>query len=153
MVFEKMNKKGTMTLTGLIMSMLLIITMFTGFFLYINQQADVAGVSIDSRYQDTSTRLSGSQSSISNRVNSINDNLKEIQEADNVYQVAWNGLKGLGNTLKLPISFVEDATNMLDAVLISTDEIPGWVKALAITAVITFVVLLVLALLKGESKL
>lgn len=150
---NKTIRKAEANVTTIVMSMLLIIAIFIGMFLYMQQQGQVNGIVVDERYNDTYTRLLSSQSDIDTNVNAIKDNLVNISEADDIYQVAWNGLKGLGNTLKLPISFVSDGVAIFEAFSIALDPIPTWAKGLALTAIIALIVFIVLAKMKGDTQL
>ena len=145
--------KGQITLTSIVLTMLVSIAIFTGMFLYMQQQATSNGVQLDSKYNDTYTRLQNSSNSLDNNLKNMRDSVSGIKEADNIYSVAWNGLKGLGNVLKLPISFIDTSIETVSAILIPLDIIPKNYKTLLVMGIITVVLLVVLAILKGDPKL
>jgi len=152
MVCKEM-KKGTLTLTGLVMIIILTIGMFSVGFLYLSKQAELSGVTIDTKYNDTYNRLEDSQDDLDDNIQSIKTNVEGIKEAETAYQVAWNGLKGLGNTLKLLINFVSTAIDTASAMLIPLDIVPPRIKSLILLGLIAGIVFLILAILKGEPKL
>ena len=82
----------------------------------------------------------------------IQINLENVSEADNTYQVAVNGFKALGNTLKLMISFVSNAIDTTSAIIIPLDVIPTNVKSLMLIGIVALVIFVVLAVLKGDDK-
>ena len=154
MVHQKIKiKKSAGTLIGLVVVLLLVIGMFYVGFSYLKTQTDASGISIPTKYNDTFNRLETSQNNLDDNVNAIENNLDDIKEAQVVYSVAWNGLKGLGNTLKLPVTFVSSAVDTSQAMFISLDVIPKRIIVLATIGIIAFTVFLVLSILKGDPKL
>jgi predicted PurR-regulated permease PerM len=154
MVCEKIKiKKSASTLTSLVIILLIVIGMFYVGFSYIKVQTDAAGTVIPTKYNDTFNRFETSQNDLSNNVDEIKANVGNITEATSVYAVAWNGLKGLGNTLELPVSFVSSAVDTSQAMFISLDIIPPRIVALITIGIIAFVIFLVLSILKGDPKL
>ena len=152
MVFKKI-KKGALTLTGLVVTIILVIGMFSAGFLYLNNQVKLSGITVDSKYNDTYNRLETSQDNLDDNIHDIKTNVEGIKEAETTFQVAWNGLKGLGNTLKLPINFVSTAIDTASAMLIPLDVVPPKYKSLMMMGLIAAIVFLILAILKGEPKL
>ena len=154
MVCKKVKiKKSGGTLTGLVVALLLVIGIFYVGFSYLKVQTDAAGITIPTKYNDTFNDLETSQNTLSDNVDAIKANVGNITEATSIYSVAWNGLKGLGNTLKLPVSFVGSAVDTSHAVFISLDVIPPRIIVLITIGIIAFVVFLVLSILKGDPKL
>ena len=146
-------KKSGLTLTSLVITFLIVIGMFTGLFIWLQRNVDDAGVTLDSKYSDTYSKLNDTITPIDTRVNQIRNSLNKISEAENAVQVAWNGLKGLGATLLLPVAFIQSANNMVEALTINLDVIPSWIKTLAIIGIIATVTFLILSALKGDPKL
>lgn len=146
-------KKSSQSLSGLIFSLIIVIGIFTGMFFYMQSKAEESRVTIDPKYNSTYSNLTNIQTNLDSNVNSIKDNLDKIKEADSVYAVAWNGLKGLGNTLRMPISFVGNSIDMFKVVLSPLDIVPTWVKTLTTIGLISAVVFLVLSILKGDPRL
>lgn len=145
--------KKSNSVTGLVVILLLAMGLFSSLFLYLQNQGTSVSVSVDSKYNETYSRLQETQTSLDNNVNDIKDNLDDITEADDAFSVAWNGLKGLGNTLKLTINFVSNAVDTTSAIMLPLDFIPSNIRNLAFIGIIAFIVFLVLSVLKGEPKL
>ncbi len=145
----KLRNSGT-TLTGLVLTLLIVIGMFFAGYTYISEHGRDAGVTVDDKYEDIYNELEESSSELNNTANAIKDNVDEIKEATSTFQVAWNGLKGLGNTLKLPIQFVTTTIAVWAASVSFTDFLPSWFLPLASIGLVIFVVFLILRVLKGE---
>jgi hypothetical protein len=150
---NKAIKKSSASLTGLVVILLLVIGMFYVGFSYLKTQTDGSGIVIDTKYNETFTRLENSQNNIDNNVQAIKANVGNISEATSIYAVAWNGLKGLGNTLKLPVTFISSTVETSQAIFISLDVIPKRIVVLITIGLIAFVVFLVLSILKGDPKM
>lgn len=149
----KKIKKSASSLTGLVMSLLIVFGLFTGMFLFLQDQAENSSVDVDTKYNQTYKNLTAQVDDLDDNVQDIKDNFADIKEAESTWQVAWNGMKGLGNTLKLPISFVSTTIGTYNIIEKDVDIIPTWVKTLIILGITAFVVFLVLAIIKGEPKL
>lgn len=152
MDIKKINKKGSLTLTSLIMGLIIAIGMFSAFFLFFNQQVELNGGIIDDKYNETYNLLIEEQNQIDSNVDDIRNNVASIKEADNTFLAAWNGFKALGATLLLPISFIDSSWNVVTAFLFSTDILPTQQQVLILIAIVAAVVLLILAILKGEPR-
>jgi hypothetical protein len=151
---KKINKKAQQsTLTGLVVVMLIAIGIFGGIFLFFQEVMLDNGANIPTKYDDTYGRLIESQQSIDDNVKSVQDSFNDIYEADNVWQVAWNGLKGLGSIIKLPVIFIANGIYIANNLITGIDSIPTFYKALALTGILAAMVFLILALLKGESRM
>lgn len=150
---KKINKKGEASLTNLVITIIIVIGVFGTMFLFLQKKATDSSVILDTKYNDTYNRLNSAQSTLDNNVHAIQTNLDNIKEADSAFQVAWNGLKGLGNTIILPISFISSGVDIASAIVIPLDFVPQNIKSLAILGIIAFIIFLVLANLKGEPKM
>lgn len=157
MGYKTIKKAGT--LTGLVVSLLIIIGIFSTFYLYLNENAESAGISED-LYGDTSTYnysyayLQNASNTTTSKIDDIKNNLDNIKEADDSFQVAWNGLKGLGNILLLPLAFLSAAIDILVALNHAVSAVIPTPILLLIMAGITIVVIfLILSVLKGDEKL
>jgi len=153
MVHQKINNKGQSSLTGTVISLLLVIVVFSGFFLWFKMNTDEAGLTIDSKYNDTYAKLSDASVGISDDVYLIKDSASAVVEADSTYQVAWNGLKGLGAVLLLPIRFITSAFAVWQAIIMNLDMVPPWLKVIIEIGIVAFIVFLILSIAKGDPKL
>jgi hypothetical protein len=152
MVCKKVKNSST-SLLSIVNIMLITMGLFFTSFLYMKTQTDNAGIVIDTKYNDTFTRLTEAQDDIDVNVHAIQLNLENVSEADSTYQVAVNGFKTLGNTLKLTLSFVSSAVDTVSAIIIPLDVIPNNIKSLIFIGLIVVVIFVVLAVLKGDDKL
>lgn len=155
MAFKKINlKKSANTLTGLVITFLLVIGIFSGMFLFFTSKAVQSDIVIEEKYNDTYQRLKTQQTSLDAQMQKIETNLDNIKEADTAYTVAWNGLKGLGNTLLLPIALISTGVEISQAIINPLGGIiPQWVITLISIGIIAFLIFLILAVLKGEPKM
>ena len=144
--------KGESNLTSLVIILIIIIGIFTGMFIYMNQRADDSGMPLDSKYNETYQNLSKASNDIDTNIQNIKSNLGNISEATSAYQVAINGFKGLGNLLKAPIVFINSAWTVATQIIGVTDIIPTWAKVLIIMGIVAAIVLLILSILKGDTN-
>lgn len=150
MDYKKINKKGASSLTGLVVGLIIVITTFTGLFLWLQFNAEQAGVSVDPRYNDTFNKLDEAQQGIQNNTNQMMSAFGNITESSNGFIAAWNGMKGLASALKLPYTFVDSTQKVYEATIFDTNIIPYWLTTLVRAGMLIFVILLLYAILKGE---
>lgn len=154
MVYEKIKlKKSAVTMMNIVIIMLLTMGFFFVCFSYLKTQTDAAGITIDTKYNDTFNRLEDAQGNLSARADAIRSNAENISEASDAYQVAWNGLKGLGNTLRLMFGFTSSATETSEAIFITLDVLPPIIKTLIFTGLVILLVFVVISILKGDPVL
>ncbi len=154
MVNQKIKiRNSAMTLTGLVISILIVMGIFFAGYEYLTEHADNAGVTVDSKYANTYGNLSDASDDLETNVNEIKASLDDVKEAESTFQVAWNGLKGLGNALKLPIVFVSTSIATWSASIMFIDFLPGWALPLIFIGIVAFVVFLILKILKGEPSM
>ena len=149
----KKIRKGEGNLTSLIFTILIVIGVFTGMFLYLAQKANENSIILDSKFNNTYNNLISSQNIMQNNSEQMQGYLKNMTEADNTYQVAINGLKGLGTVFKSMLLFLETTSNTKDA-LVETYQstFPSWIIALITVGIILFVVLLFISIYKGDPN-
>ena len=153
MANQKIRKSGN-TLTSVVITVLLCIGIFFGTYLYVSENVRDAGFSLDSKYTNTYHNLNDSSERLHGDIVKIKDNLQNVTEAENTWQVAWNGLKGLGNTIKLSLNFVATTLKTWTSLLgFASEFIPGWALGLIFTALIGFLVFLVIKVMKGEPNM
>jgi hypothetical protein len=152
MAYKKIRKSATMT--GIVLSLILLLGIFTGMFLWLNKNVTDSGITMDAKYTEAFGKLNGTtQTGLYDNINDIKNAIENIGEADSTWQVAWNGFKALGETLKLPISFLTTALSAMNITFISLDFVPKWVKTLSEMAITIFIVFILLSILKGDPKL
>ena len=150
----KTIRKSAVTMTDVVLSLILVIGIFTGLFIWLNKNVADSGAVMDSKYTEAFNQMNGStQSGLYSNINSLKDAINNIGEADSTWQVAWNGFRALGETLKLPINFLTTALESMNITFVALDFIPEWAKALIGMAITIFIVLLLLSILKGDPRL
>ena len=156
--------KKASTLTGLVVILVLVMGVFIGCFNYLEWNVNEAGESLDPKYSTPGTNFTNQAvDADGNKVGimyKLDTNVKDVQaafanvtEATSIYSVAWNGLKGLGYVLKLPISFVTTGVETFSVLIYPLSEFPSWVLILVGIGITGFIVLLVLSILKGDPRL
>lgn len=151
MVTKKITIRNSgSSLTGLVMILLIVMGIFFGAYFYVAENINSAGLTLDSKYSESYENLSAAQADLEANVKTIQGNIDAIKESEGVINTAWNGLKGLGNTLKLPINFVDTALVAYTATTSSLDILPFWVLPLLEIGILAFIVFLILKILKGE---
>lgn len=142
--------KSNATLTSVVMSLILGIALFTGMFIWMNKSAEDSNQTVDSKYSDVYEQYNTQTSNLNTKLTEMRNNFKNIVEPKSVYQVAINGLQGLGNVLLIPVYFIDYIINTITATQTFLD-IPDWVKTLLGVALLAFLVLLIIKTLKGEQ--
>ena len=154
MAIKKMkNKKGSNTVTGLVMSMLIVMSIFSGLYLYFGDHVIESGQSIDSKYSAVNSNVTEIGTSIDSNVQEIVGAWDSVTQADNAAFAVWNSFTGLGLVLKLPFSFLEDATGLAQQMFAPLSILPGWVISFVFIGLTTYIILLLLKVLKGEPNL
>lgn len=145
--------KARATLLGLVLSLVIGIFVFTGMFIFLNQNVVDSNATLDSKYTDSYNIINGSLiSKLDNNIKSIQYSVQNLTEADTTFQVALNGFKGLGSILILPVTLVDTALEGINALITPLDFIPRWAKILAVLAITIVIILIIVAMLKGESN-
>lgn len=152
---NKRTKKSMSTLMSLVGTIVVFIAIFTVMFLWLVSNANDAGVTVDTRYNESYDRVIEQQGQLNETVTDIQDKLEGITEADNVVQVAWNGMQFLGTTILATKDFVDVTIGSFSAVadISSAIGVSPSIIALITIVLIAFVVFLVIANLKGEPKM
>jgi hypothetical protein len=147
--------KKPATLMGLVVTIIVFIGIFTIMFTWLATNSNQSGVTVDSRYNESYTRVLQQQNELNSTVGKIQSNLDDITEADSSLQVAWNGMQFLGTAILASKDFVDVTLGSFSAVsdIASSSGISPSVILLITIGVISFVVFLVLSNLKGEPKM
>ena len=147
------NKRGTMTMTGLILTIILVMGLFYGTFNYVSSNYESADITVPLNYTDSYGDLQTAQDDLDTNIEDIKGAAQAISEADgNVVFVAWNGLTGLAYTLRLFLGVIDIGVATWNAILPGLGFLPPWVKILAEMAIIITIVLVIVGAFKGESK-
>lgn len=153
MAYQKMKLRNSVsTLTGVLIALLIVMGMFFVGYDYLIAHADSANVTIDSKYGGIYQNLSEARDDLNTNIQGIKNNVVNITEAGTAYGTALNGLKLLGNTLTLPITFLSTTLATWEASVSFLDFLPGSLIILVFIGLFVFIVLLVLKILKGETS-
>ena len=150
---ESRFRNGASTVTGLIMSLIIVMAIFSGLYLYFIDQVAESGRTLDDKYIAVNNNVTEISSSVDNNVQDIVDKWDSVVQADSAAFAVWNSFTGLGLILKLPFSFLEDSTNLVQQLFAPLGVLPGWVISLSFTALTAYIILLLLKVLKGEPQL
>lgn len=155
MVCEKVNIKKSSTLMSVVVTLILVIGFFTIMFLWFSNNASQADIDVNSDYYDSYTRINEQQSILNGTVTDIQTKLNSVTEANNVVQVAWNGMLLLGTTILATKDFTTVTIGTFSSLMDvgSSAGISPSIFALATIGLIAFIVFLVIANLKGEPKM
>lgn len=146
-------KKGSGTMTGAVISILLVMGLFFGCFLYINNNYESANITSVIGYNDSYNQLQAAETNLSNNIEDIKGAAQDIAEADgNLVAVAWNGLTGIAATLRLFLNIIDVAVSVWNALLPGLAFLPSWIKLLVEMAIIIWIVLIIIGAFKGETK-
>lgn len=152
MDIKKMNKKGA-SMTGIVISMLVVIGIFSGYYIFFAEQMFINEATLDSKYNGTYQILLEEQEDIDDSVKLVRKSVNDAEEASNEFLAAIAGFKGLGAALLLLPKFVDSSVNVATATFFSTDIIPPQIQNLLIIGIIALVIFVIIAILKGESKM
>jgi len=152
MANKKMNKNGA-TITMIVMVLLLVIGIFGGFFLFIGDQFGNYDTVLDEQYNDTYNELLNQQELLGDRVNNVTEAINNAREVESGILAAINGFKGLGQALLLLRDFSSSSFTIFETVIFSNEIIPQNYQDLIIIGLIAFVIFIIIAILKGESKM
>lgn len=148
-----MNKKGGGTVTGLIISLLVVMALFYGGFNYIDSNYESANITEQLGYNQSYSELQDAQEALETNIDDIQSSVQGIIEADgNIVAVAWNGLTGLASTLRLFITIIDVGVSVWNAIFPALAFLPNWIKILMELAIIITIVLIIVGAFKGEAK-
>lgn len=145
------NIKKSSSVAGLVFVLLITITMFTGAYLYLNYHVGLSGVTLDPAYNETYTNLQTSQDNIAGTTDELKDSIEGVVEADSAIQVAINGMRGIGKSLKLTGQFASWSWDVSESMIASLSVIPSQFLSIISIGVIIFTILLIIAVLKGDN--
>jgi len=147
------NKRGSGTMTGVILSLLAVMALFYGTFDYVSTNYDSANVSERLGYNQSRLDLETAQANLSSDIEEIEADAKAVGEADgNIITVAWNGLTGLAATIRAFFGIIDVAVTVWNAVLPGLVFLPEWSKLLIEMGLVIWIVLIIIGALKGEAK-
>lgn len=153
MAYKKIKQRNSANggMGGLVVTILIVIGIFLGSFLYVSDNAIKSGVLLDEKYNNTYDKLLETQGEIGNKTDQLRDNVGNVSEATGIVNVAINGFKGLGNSIKLTFYFINSALDVWTATTLGIDIIPGWIISLGFIGILVSVVFLAIKFfMKGD---
>jgi hypothetical protein len=151
MVFEKV-KKSESSIWGIVSSILIVIFIFSAGFYWISDNATESGRPIDAMYNTSFTQLQAQQNNLSSTMNDLRNNAEDLTEPDNSFSIAWNGLKGLVNVVRGMFQMVNLGSQTSDTMMTTVSSlIPTWLVGLITLGIIAFIILVIIAIFKGDS--
>lgn len=146
------NKKAA-TMTGSIIVILITIGLFFGMYQYIVFNYQNAGTEFTTNYTQGYDDLNVSMYDLKYDVDALKNTAQNITQADsNIALIAWNGLTGIAQTIRLLFSIVDVGINVFNAIFPALAFIPTWLKILIETGIIATLILIIIGLFKGEQK-
>ena len=154
MDFKKVRHKNAQSnLTGILMTMLVAIAIFSAGFFYMNEAAYNAGETLNVSYNQTYETMRLITEDMENQTTKIQDNFDSVTEPQNVFSQLLNGLQGAGRTITLMFSFVKLPSELFEAIFPVTGMLPGWLKIILAVALIVFVVILFVKIITGSQAM
>ena len=147
-----MNRKGSITMTTVVISILLTMALFYAGYSYIYSNYESANITDTFGYNQSYSDLQDSQTELKTNVDDMQTAAGKIVEADaNIFLVAWNGLTGLSATIHLFFNIIDVGLSVFNALFPALGFLPTWVKLLATIAIIVTIILVIVGAFKGES--
>lgn len=152
MALKKITQRNSAGISETMVILIIALAIYMAGFLYVAGNIESSGATVNSTYNETYSNFTETHEQIKNKTEQIRENLAGITEASSAIQVAWNGLKGLGNTVKLTLYFIGSGLGIFDQTAGSLDIIPDWAYGLIFTGILLALVFVIFKLfLKGET--
>lgn len=140
------------TLTNVFITILIVMGIFFGSFVYLNYNTIEANQTLDSKYSEMRDNLTVYQVELQEKTAKVRTNVDLMQQSTGLEQV-WNGIKGLGSTILLSKEFVDTTIGTYDTIVPGLDFIPDWAFPLIYTGLLIFIVFLIIKVAKGEPNM
>ena len=152
MDYKKIKKSQT-SLAGITFAIIIAIVIFTAAFYWIQTNATESGRPVDSMYNESFTNLQNEQNNLSDTITDLRNSASNITEADSIFSVAWNGLKGLVNIFTIPLQLVTIGWQSFEVITSPlAGIIPEWLLVLIRIGIIAIIIFVIIAILKGDNK-
>ena len=152
MVNEKI-KKSSATLAGVVFSILIVMAIFFGFYLWIDANRTEGNMTMNDDYSRAFTQLQTQQGKLNTSIEEVKSSASSVVEADNTFQAAWNGLKGLITVAKVPFAFVGVALGSFEVMTTPlTGFLPSWAKTLINVGLIGAIIFIIWSIMKGDPN-
>jgi hypothetical protein len=148
MVNEKIKKSTS--LWDVVVIICLASVVFIGLFQYLAYNALQSNQNVDSKFNESYTRLYENQAQIDADSKEIEAVARNVTEADSGF-FSLNGLKGMLKSFLLFFKFI-DSTKVTAEAVVEVEVIPPWMKAIIYTGISLMVILLIVAVFKGDQQ-
>jgi len=139
------------TITGITLSIILGITLFLGMYLWFYWNTNEAGITVEPKYASIYTNLNSTEKGLDTSLNNIRNAVNKTTEPRDYLTVAFFGLVGLLEVLKLPFEIFNAAINGLYQIATGM-EIPSWAFIGIYLAIFTIILFAIIGWIKGEAK-
>lgn len=148
---KKINRKGQVSITVIVMTMLVAFAVMFAGMNFITNGVNEYNVTMTDTQEQAFIQLNDSQEDLTTEIEDIRDSTSTLELQSGF--AFWNAFKGLGNILLLPLNLINIATNSVAAIFLGTDNaLPLWVQTLLTTAVIALIVLVIVSALTGGNN-
>lgn len=148
---KTINKRGELKLTTLIIGIIIVFALFNATYPLVSTSIESGNYSVPAEYSESYSRVNESQTELNENLDELKNKISNTTDAPSIFQAVWNGITGLVVAIKVPLKFIDLSLNTL-AIFTGWGVIPGWVSVLIYSGLLAAIVILILGLLKGESK-
>ena len=146
---KNMNKYGSVRDSFIIV--ILAIACLVALFTFITKNADDAGVSIPANYTTDYNNLIAQQTKLDSQLNEIQDAAQNVTESQ-LGDYAFFGLKGIWALMRLPLKFINVATNSLSLSLNFVPAIPQEIKTAIELGIVVLLLFSIIAFMTSRGK-
>lgn len=153
MVTQKIKKSET-TLGSVVFSILIVIGVFTGLYLWLDANSQDVAVPIqDTIYNETYEKIQIKQNALDNTIQNFRDAIKDLTEPGPSFGISWNGLLGLLGLFLIPLQFIDMSVETLNILIAPIAlVIPIWVITIIKIGIIAFIILILASIFKGSDN-
>ena len=135
------------------MMVVIVIAIFSGFFIFYQESMSDAGRSIEGSYSALYANLSENQKEVDVKVLAVKTAVTDIQETTSTLDTGLSAAKGAYRALLLIPTFLSTALSTFFDIAYSLDFIPGWAITAIITSITILLIFLVLKTVLGRTDL
>jgi len=147
------TKKASTTFTELFIGVIVVMALFYGLFGWVSSNYGSAGVTSGIGFSKSLLDIETSQANLTKNIQNIKLAVPDITEANPLIAlISWNGLTGLAAVLRLPITLIDVALNVFNAIFPGLGILPEWVKVLIEAAILVVILFTIIGAFKGEEK-
>lgn len=143
-----MKDKRGVTIASFMLSIVLIIALFSGMYFFYVSQFNLAEENVPAEYTSLYQNLSSEQKVLENKTEALRDTVSDIKETESVAIQGYYAIKGFGQALALIPSVLNSGVDMFEVITQNRflSIFPSWFYPAVITSL---VILIVFALLRA----